>query len=29
MRLESSLDQRGGAVVYRMEERRPSDSQAG
>ena len=28
-RLESSLDQRGGAVVYRMEERRPSDSQAG
>jgi len=29
MRLEASLDQRGGAVVYRMEERRPTDSQAG
>ena len=29
IKIESSLDQRGGAVVYRMEERRPSDSQAG
>ena len=29
MRLEAALEQRGGAVVYRMEERRPSDSQAG
>ena len=29
IKIESSLDQRSGAVVYRMEERRPSDSQAG
>ncbi len=28
-RLEEKLDQRGGAVVYRMEERRPPESSAG
>jgi hypothetical protein len=28
-RLESKLDQRGGAVVYRMEERRPPEQHAG